>query len=500
MADKELHEDLIPVANEWLRRYQVPTDRTTDRISMGLLNVFIKLIAPNLEKLSGLEKLPLDDGNEILTVELTDIGVKLGRHPSREIERAKKIFEIICSNPYVTFTIKDKGIKEYHTIPLLKYGMVTPDGKCKLIFNDQLIRFFFPEKDYSLCSLNLFDEIRKRNVYSAIIFEEAYSYLNMCRNGNEPYFKWSIKETREKFGFNKMMVSSDDNTKYVSSEIKSMRIDNLISKVFFPAIAVLKEIFTEGKINFWVKLEIRGLKKGKAGRPPKDYFHFILKKTVPTEHTGKDGERLEMFDYEEMDTLYYIREELRKILYSKKMVNNIVEQLKNNEQLGSHEEVLATIKAKLSQYAVKPKNAKANIILSILGKEHHLGDPLKFGETPKEDKEFWPDSLEERIKVMMDSPEIKDKAAKEFCLTSDEVNILLEGDFQKICIKNDKLKKDWSDACNYFFNWIKKLGIHGPLNTEYNEQKTTKNKESSVSSFGRTAKFFLKRAADKKGV
>ena len=58
-----------------------------------------------------------------------------------------------------------------------------------------------------------------------------------------------------------------------------------------------------------------------------------MKKTVPTEHTGKDGERLEMFDYEEMDTLYYIREELRKILYSKKMVNNIVEQLKNNEPL-----------------------------------------------------------------------------------------------------------------------------------------------------------------------
>lgn len=495
MDNKEKYDDLIPMANEWLRRYQVPTDRTIDRTSLGLLNVFIQLIDPNMEKLPGLGKMPLDEANEFLTVELSDIGVKLGRHPAREIARANKILEFIRSNPYVTYSTDKKGVRTYHVIPLLKYGEATSDGKCKLIFNDQLRRFFFPEKNFSFCSNSLLNEIRQRNVYAAIIFEEACSYQNMCRNVNEPYFTWSVSEARQKFSFDRMEVSSENNREYVSFEVKSMRIDHLIQDVFRPAINVLNSFFAEGKTMFRVDMVIRDLKKGKAGRPPKDFFRFTLKKSVPTGLTGKEAVQQELFEYEQMDTLYYVREELKKVLYSKKTINNIIEQLKNNEQLGTHDEVLATIKAKLSQYAGKSKNSVAKIILSVLGGEHHLGDPTKFGETPKEDKELWPDSVEGRLKVMQESPEIKDKAAKEFNLSSNDVDVLLQGDFLKNCKTNGKLQKDWTDAYNYFFNWIKKLGIHGPLNNlKYgnNEQRNSNNGGTITSGYGRTTDYFLK--------
>lgn len=498
MDDREKYSDLTPMANEWLRRYQVPTDRTTDRTSLGLLKVFIQLVDPNMEKLPGLGRMPLDEANEILTVELSDIGVRLGEHPAREVERTNKIFEFIRTNPYVTYSTGEKGVRVYHSIPLLKYGEASSDGKCKLIFNDQLRRFFFPEKDFALCSQSLLDEIERKSIYARVIFEEAISYQNMCRNGNEPYFTWSVKEARQKFSFDRMEVSKEDNTQYISFEVKKMRIDNLISKVMLPAIAILKEFFPKGKTKFWIELNVRDVKTGKSGRPPKDFFRFTLKKSMPTDHVGKEAEQLELFDYEEMNTLYYIREQLKNILSSKKKIEQIIEQLKNNEQVGTHEDVLATIKTKISRYGKKSPKERASLILSILGKEHHLGDPLKFGEMPKDDKKFWPDSLEERIKVMMESPEVKDKAAQDFNLSSDEVDGLLQGDFLSICKSRDKLKKDWSDAFDYFFNWMKKLNIKGPLNNVnngHNEQRTTSNEESAASSYGRTAMFFRTRAA-----
>ena len=200
-----------------------------------------------------------------------------------------------------------------------------------------------------------------------------------------------------------------------------------------------------------------------------------------------------------MNTLYCIREQLNTILGSKRMINKIMDQLKNNEQIGSHEEVLTTIKNKRSEYDSRPKNDKARLILSILGNEHHLGDPSKYGKPCKDDERFWPDNLEERIKVMMVSPEIKDRAAQEHGLSSQDVETLLQGDFYQTCLKNNKLKKDWSDAVDYFFNWLKKLGIRGPLeNATYvnNKQRKSNYGRATTSNYGQTAAIFLNESTD----
>ena len=70
MADIELYKDLTPVSNEWLRRYQVPTDRAIDRTSLELIKIFVNTIDPNMERLPGLGAEPLEEANKFLTVEL----------------------------------------------------------------------------------------------------------------------------------------------------------------------------------------------------------------------------------------------------------------------------------------------------------------------------------------------------------------------------------------------------------------------------------------------
>lgn len=503
MADIELYNDLTPVSNEWLRRYQVPTDRAIDRTSLELLKVFINTLDPNMERLPGLGAEPLDEANKFLTVELKNIGVDLGRHPSREIERANKMFKFIRSHPQVTYSINKNGVKEYYEVPLLKYAKITSDGKCKLIFNDALRYFFFPEKNFALCSFTLLSEIRQRNVYSSIIFEEACSYEGMFRYNKVPSFTWSMKNAREKFSFDQIKDISKDRTAYVTDEIKKMRPNNMMSNVIKPALAVLEELFKESKIKFWVDIEINAdLKKSHAGRPPKDLFRFILRKERKSVivNTPADGEQPGLFDdYVEMNTLYYIQEQLKIIIKSKKYIKMIMEQLKNNEQKGTHEDVLATIKSKRSDYDKKTENERASLILSVLGKEHHLGDPSKFGKPCKNDERFWPDDLEGRIKVMMESSEIKDRAARERGLSSEDVDTLLQGDFYQICLKNNKLQKDWSDAVSYFFNWLNRLGIQGPLqNVSFGNNKHTKSNygQTTTSSTGAVAFEFFNEPAD----
>ena len=155
MGEIETYNDLVPTSNEWLRRYQVPTDRVIDRTSFELIKIFVDTIDPNMERLPGLGDEPLDEANKFLTVELESIGLKLGKNPAREISRAEDILKLIKSNPYITYTSERDGKKVYHEMPLLKFSEITSDGKCKLIFNDALRYFFFPENNFSLCSFRL---------------------------------------------------------------------------------------------------------------------------------------------------------------------------------------------------------------------------------------------------------------------------------------------------------------------------------------------------------
>ena len=49
MGQIEAYNDLVPTSNEWLRRYQVPTDRVIDRTSLELIKIFVDTIDPNME-------------------------------------------------------------------------------------------------------------------------------------------------------------------------------------------------------------------------------------------------------------------------------------------------------------------------------------------------------------------------------------------------------------------------------------------------------------------
>ena len=94
MGEIEAYNDLVPTSNEWLRRYQVPTDRVIDRTSLELIKIFVDTIDPNMERLPGLGDEPLDEANKFLTVELESIGIKLGKNPAREKDRAEGITKI----------------------------------------------------------------------------------------------------------------------------------------------------------------------------------------------------------------------------------------------------------------------------------------------------------------------------------------------------------------------------------------------------------------------
>lgn len=468
MGEIGKYNELTPVAYQWLRRLQAYNTKILDKTSMELIELFVSTFGPDkIKELQGLGELKLSEANRLMTTEfqIQEIGVNPGKNPSREIERIRKTLDVIKDNPYISYETIERGKKCYHTLPLIKYAKVEDDGRCTIIYNDTLRYLFFPETAYAYISLPLLKEIKKQNLYASIIYEEACSYENMFNHGKDPFFKWSLQDVREKFSFDKMTDFSKDMTSYVPYEVKKMRPNNLIGTILKPALSVLQEFYSEGKIRFWLELEINSNYSTRAGRPPKDLFRFVIRKSKTEEEKKRLDEQLELFDtYDEMDTLYFIKKQLQEILSSKGMINKIIEQLKNNEQIGTYEEVLTKIKTKRCKYDKKNKKERASIILSILGKDHHLGDSTKFITSKEDDSVFWPDSIEERIKLMTEASEIKDYCSDHFSLSSQEVDYLLVGDFYQNCIKTKRLANDWNNAVNRFYSWLKLLGIKGPLN------------------------------------
>lgn len=506
MEIQKYHYDVTPVAWQFLRRLQAYNTQILDKTSMELIELFVTTFGPEkIKELRDFGSLKVEDADRFMTVvfRMEEIGVNPGKHPSREIEKLKKILKTIKDHPFITYTTVERGKKVYNELPLIKFRKVDSDGMCTVIFNDALRYLFFPDKFFGLISFALLKEIKKSNLYAGIIYEEACSYSGLRgHNGRDPFFSWSLKEIREKFGFDRMFNFDPNMITYDIEVVKSMRPDHLIGKVIKPALAVLEKFFIDGKLEFWLELETSvDMKNMGPGRPPKNLFRFYIRKNkrVASEDNKQKNEEPDIFGYEEMDTLYYIHEQLKVVLKSKNYINMIMEQLKNNEQIGTHEEVLATIKNKRNDYDSRPKDERAKLILSVLGKEHHLGDPSKFETTSKDETRFWPDDLEGRIKVMIESPEIKDRAAKEFSLSSQDVDNLLQGSFYQNCIKHGKLKKGWDDAVDYFFNWINILVSRGLLNNIIygnNEQTISNCRFATSSKFGRTAAYFLNESAE----
>lgn len=489
MGEIETYNDLVPTSNEWLRRYQVPTDRVIDRTSLELIKIFVDTIDPNLERLPGLGQETLTQANEFLTVELKDIGVNLGRHPAREKDRAGKILKFIKENPYVTYTSQKDGKKVYHEMPLIKFWEITSDGKCKLVFNDALRYFFFPEENYTLCSPTLLKDIKKRNIFASIIYEEACSYENLFKLGRTPSFSWSLDDVRKKFSHDKMENFSEDGTEYVCIPIKKMRPNTIRDRIINPALGELEKLFDEGITNFWLSLDDRAEKKSRAGRPPKDYFRFTLRKDKKdisgSSYVGCQQE-IQFDEFEEINMLSLIKSELKGYITSKTLLSTILRQIDEGKAHGSAPDIIQTIRNIKGHKNSIGKNRYeiGNKILVALGSDYGLGDlsKVKKREDYVDEKNEWPDTLEGRIKKMMESPDIKDRASNEFSLPDKEVDDLLSGPFFETCFRNDKHKdpgEPWNKIVNHFFAWLNCMKIYGPLDkTKYGNSENKRNPQN----------------------
>ena len=490
MGEIETYNDLVPTSNEWLRRYQVPTDRVIDRTSFELIKIFVDTIDPNMERLPGLGDEPLDEANKFLTVELESIGLKLGKNPAREISRAEDILKLIKSNPYITYTSERDGKKVYHEMPLLKFSEITSDGKCKLIFNDALRYFFFPENNFSLCSFRLLKDIRKRNICAAIIYEEACSYENLFNLGRVPSFSWSLNDVRKKFSYDRMKNFSEDGTEYVSIPIKTMRSADIRARVVNPALAELEKLFYEGITNFWLSLDNRAEKKSGAGRPAKDYFRFTLRKDKK-DASGSPSvacqQEIQFDEYEEINILSLIKSELKGYITSKPLLSAIIKQIGEGKAHGSEPDILQTIRnIKSHKNSIgKNKYEVGSKILTALGTDYGLGDLSKIKkkeEDNADEKNEWPDTLDGRIKKMMENPDIKERASNEFSLSGNEVDYLISGLFFETCFRNDKHKnpgEPWNKIVNHFFAWLNCMKIYGPLDkTKYGNSENKRNPQN----------------------
>ena len=107
---------------------------------------------------------------------------------------------------------------------------------------------------------------------------------------------------------------------------------------------------------------------------------------------------------------------------------------------------------------------------------------IKKEEDNVDEKNEWPDTLEGRIKKMMESPDIKDRASNEFSLSDKEVDDLLSGPFFETCFRNDKHKdpgEPWNKIVNHFFSWLNCMKIYGPLDkTKYGNSENKRNPQN----------------------
>jgi hypothetical protein len=375
----------------------------------------------------------------------------------------------------VTYTSQKDGKKVFHEMPLIKLWEITSDGKCKLVFNDALRYFFFPEKDFALCSLTLLTEIRKRNIWAAIIYEEACSYENMFHYAKTPFFTWSIEDARKKFSYDKMKDFSDNRTEFISVPIRIMRPADIRARIIKPALVELEILFNEGITNFWVSLDERTEKKSGVGRPPKKYFCFTLrkdKKDVSGALSEGSQQEIQYAEFEEVNTIYLIKSELKGYITSSRLLSIIAKQIEDGKARGSVSDILQTIRnIKSHKNSIgKNKYEIGSKILTALGNDYGLGDlsKIKKAEENVYEKNEWPDTLDGRIKKMMDSPDIKDRASEEFSLSSKEVDDLLSGPFFEMCFRNDKHKdpsEPWNKIVNHFFAWLNYMNNCNLLNS-----------------------------------
>ena len=506
MGEIRVYNDELLFSNKFLERLQNPTDPAIDKCSTSLLQLFIDKYFHRKEELLALTEKSLAEANKFLTQELTDedLGFLQGKHPSRTFSQTEKYLEWIHSTPYIVFETMEDGKICYEKLPLIKDHKVNGD-KHKVIFNDMLIYHISPDKQFGRCSLSTLRDIKKRSIVAGILYEVGCRWQFAYNGGKGPFFDFTIEQLRKKLTFDKMQFTGDDDDlKEISPvKVKCMRVDNLRNVVLRPALEVLKEFFDQGKIDFYLEMNFYLISAKKTGRPPKKNFHFkvIRKDMLSIKSLRKEATEQDLFDeYEEISNLTEISAELKKVIKKPQLLNMIIQQIKEKDAVDNNfsEDVLTKIRDIRTKYAKRGIEQWGNVLIAVLRDDFSLGEKSVKSEK-NQDNDNWPDNLDERIKVMMGSPEIKDRAAKERSLSAQEVDLLLSGGFFQICVKNNKLKKGWSDAVDYFFNWLNRLGIRGPLNKEsYGNNKQTKPNDgrTTTSSYGQTAAIFLNESAD----
>jgi hypothetical protein len=483
-GDRPIHDDGGWFSHQYLQRLQNSTDPGVDRCSTSLLEVFTRKFLPRKKELLAIrERENMKEINDILTVELTDadLGFRAGEHPTRTLNKTEKYLKRVIADPFVTFTQNTDGQMVYEVLPIIK-GEKTVNGKHLVLFNDLLLNHISPVKKYSPCSLILSKEIREKNVVAGILYEEGCRWKKTYNQGKPPFFEFTEKKLREKLLYDKMEIS-ENKTTYTSVENKHMRIDKIRELVLKPALAVLKEFFDLGKLDFYLHMTTFVTEAKKIGRPPKNNFRFTIlnRLMVPAHVSVQDSTEQDQYDpFEEINNYTEIAKELRNV-YENDFIEIIIKQVEALEadNPAISEEVLTKIREKFTFYKNRGGKQLGNILNAVLWQDFGIGKP------PKNDKScqqgellFWPDSLEEKIKVMKENYVICDRAQREFELSQARTLSILENEFLRYCLDTEKPLKDLRDATRLFFNVIKEPWFFKKYGNEKRNNDTDTRTES----------------------
>lgn len=504
MNGVQLHHGETIFSTPFLRRLQIPTEKPLDKCCQALIRLFVDRFGDKIDEIIKLDqkKLLPSELERFFTVHVkaAEVGVNTERNPSRALSTFKTRLDILHSRPYIVWDTTNKnGKRKYCSLPLLSYNDVDSDGNCTFVFNP-LLRYhvsssYTMENNYSPCSIDLLDEIKEMNIYAGILYEEACSWKNYYNRGNDPFFNWSVTELRQKFSFDLMTDISKDGTEYIIVPVRNMRVDHLLKDVLVPACDVLKDLYSQGKTEFWLDLKTSFTGTKRVGRPPKDSFRFFIRKrpTNDTQKEPQDAVQLEMFDsYEEINNITELEKELGYVLDSKKYIADIIKQIQERESDGQNlsEMVLWKVRDHRTRYKKKSKKERRNILLSALWCDFGLGKEPSEKSTnhqtkshPWPDNADWPDNIDGKIESMKKCYEICDRAARDFNLAQDEVLHRLDVNFRAFCKKTNKPMRNWEDATNLLFSVIDKKWLLGYSDYGNKQQTTKTNSRNTVIDF-----------------
>ena len=487
------------MSNSFLRRIRVPTEKGVSKLSAALLNIFILNFQDKIEELRSLRGKKMSEVNEFLTVKVSfeELGVSVSKNLPRAKESVEKNIDVIGAYGCPCIIWNDKE-KKFRPLPILKYWNVTNDGYCSIKFNDVLLEHVLPKKEYGRYSTDIINEIENINNYASYIFQEACSWENLFNHGKNPFFIWSLADVRKKFSFDNIILSNDGTTIITKEVNRQMRIDNLL-RVFNSAIKIINDFFDCGKIRFWLDLQVYSTDKKKPGRSPKNCFRFEIHKEKRSINITSQTAVHQEIKYDEfvvVDNLYYIRKILKGRNVPAVKIDKILSQIEEKDTVENNyaERVLTKIREVDTRNNNKDEKQWWYILRAVLWRDFQLGEPGRNESIAI--SMSWPDTIDEKIKLMQKSYEICDRAIEEhpeLSLTSEKVISILGHEFREYCINSNPPKplRDWKDATELFYtlltkSWFKnKLNYGNGDNQIYERCQSNYSEEAMLRFYGR---------------